>query len=132
MALIASGLLLTSSAALAQKTAVKPSQEWSGSISDAKLKKDAQPVITSEKDLEKLWKAWKLADKMPKVDFEKEIVVVITGDGSKLRLAMSLDQKGNLQVLGLGTRDLAEGFRYVIATVPRKDVKTVNAKDLPK
>jgi hypothetical protein len=123
-------LAALTSAVMAAKTPVKPVKEWKGSVDDVKLKKEAQGVITTQKDLEKLWKSWKVAGKAPEVDFEKEIVVVTTGDGSKLSLAMNLDDKGNLQVLGLATRDLVEGFRYVIATVSRKGVKTVDGKEL--
>ena len=125
-------VVLFTSDALAQKNAVKPSKEWTGSVEDESLAKDAPACITSAKGLERLWKAWKIADKVPEVDFTKEIVVVTTTRGSKLRLAAALDEKGNLMVGGLGTRDLAPGFRYVIATVSKEGVKTVNGKELPK
>ena len=131
VAALAAVVLFTSDA-LAQKTAVKPSKEWPGSVEDEALEKDAPACVTSAKGLEKLWKAWKIADKVPEVDFTKEIVVVTTTRGSKLRLAAALDEKGNLMVGGLGTRDLAPGFRYVIATVSKEGVKTVNGKELPK
>lgn len=130
LALLVVGVL--ASAALAEKVKVKPVKEWKGSVADVKLKKDAPSVITTQKELEKVWKSWKVEGKAPAVDFDKEIVVVTTGDGSKLSLSLTLDDKGNLQVLGLATRDLAEGFRYVIATVSRKGVKTVDGKELPK
>ena len=60
------------------------------------------------------------------------MIVITTTSGSKLRLSASLDDKGNLEVLGMATRDLRPRFRYVIATVSRKGVKTVNGKELPK
>jgi hypothetical protein len=123
---------LVAPAANAQKKAVKMTHQWNGSVGDVKLMKGAPECVTSEKGLEKLWKAWMIADKMPKVDFAKEIVVIGTTTGSKLRLGASLDAKGNLQVLGLGTRDLVPGFRYVMATVSKEGVKTVNGKELPK
>lgn len=123
---------LFASVALAQKTAVKPIKEWTGSVEDEKLAKGAPVCITSAKGLENLWKAWKLADKVPEVDFAKEIVILTTTQGSKLKLFAALDEKGNLMVGGLGTRDLRPGFRYVIATVRKEGVKTVNGKELPK
>jgi hypothetical protein len=119
-------------AAHAQKKPVKPTKQWQGSVDDEKLLKDAPAAVTSKKGLGKLWKAWKVADKMPEVDFTKEVVVLTTTRGSRVKLAASLDDKGNLQVFGLGTRDLRPGFRYVLATVPREGVKKVNGKDLPK
>ena len=125
-------VVLSTSDTLAQKNAVKPAKEWTGSVEDEKLAKGAPECITSAKGLEKLWKAWKLPDKAPEVNFTKEIVVVTTTEGSKLKLFAALDEKGNLRVGGLGTRDLRPGFRYVIATVSKEGVRTVNGKELPK
>jgi hypothetical protein len=116
----------------AQPAPVKFSNEWKGAVADEALMKGAPECITSAKALEQLWKAWKIADKMPKVDFTKEIVVIGVTSGSKINLSARLDAKGNLEVLGLATRDLVPGFRYVIATVTRDGVKTVNKKELPK
>jgi hypothetical protein len=116
----------------AEKKQVKLTNEWTGSVEDEKLLKDAPACVTSKKGLENLWKAWKISDKMPEVDFDKEIVVISTTRGSKLKAAANLDEKGNLQVLGVATQDLRPGFRYVIATVSKEGVKTVNGKELPK
>ena len=124
-------VVLFTSDATAQKKAVKPNMEWTGSVEDEKLAKGAPECITSAKGLQKLWNAWKLADKAPEVNFTKEIVILTTTEGSKLKLFATLDDKGNLMVGGLGTRDLRPGFRYVIATVSKEGVKKVNGKDLP-
>jgi hypothetical protein len=125
-------LALLTPAVHAQKKAVMPNKEWSGSVEDENLAKGAPECITSAKDLEKLWKDWKLPDKAPEVDFAKELVIVTTTRGSRLKLGLTVDDKGNLQVGGLATRDLRPGFRYVIATVSKEGVKTVNGKELPK
>ena len=125
-------VVLFTSDTLAQKNAVKPIKEWTGSLEDEKLAKGAPECITSAKGLEKLWKAWKLPDKAPEVNFTKEIVILTTTGGSKLKLFATLDEKGNLRVGGLGTSDLRPGFRYVIATVSKEGVKMVNGKELPK
>jgi hypothetical protein len=89
-------------------------------------------VITNAKDFEKLVKAWKVAEKAPEVNFDKEIVLVAKTGGSKLTLRASLDEKGDLKALGIATADLGKGFRYVIISVPKAGVKTVNGKELPK
>src|SRR2546428_7849376 len=87
----------------------------SGSVANEELRKDAPEVITSAKGLAKVWNAWRIEGKMPKVDFDKVLVVAVYSAGSKLNLAgATLDEKGNLQVLGMGTLDLAPGFRYVL------------------
>jgi hypothetical protein len=118
--------------ARAEKKAVKLEKEWKGSVDDEPLAKDAPAFISDTKALEKLWKAWKIEGKTPTVDFTKELVILTTTSGSKLRLSATLDEKGNLAVLGMATTDLRPGFRYVIATVSREGVKTVSGKKLPK
>ena len=125
-------LALLASSAWAQKKPVPPSKEIAGSVDDENLMKNAPPVVTTAKGLEKVWKDWKIADPMPPVDFAKDMVVLTTTRGSKLKLLATLDDKGDLQIGGLATRDLRPGFRYVIAVVPKEGVKTVNGKELPK
>jgi uncharacterized lipoprotein YbaY len=123
--------LMASPAMQAEKKTVKTIKEWSGTVDDTALMKEAPGSITSIKELEKLWEAWKINDPMPTVDFAKELVVVSTTQGSRLRLALVLDDgSGNLTVGGVGTRDLRPGFRYVIGTVSLEGVKTVNGKEL--
>jgi hypothetical protein len=123
---------LAVSEAQGQSQPVKLNKEWKGEVADEGQLKTAPEVITSAKGLEKIWKDWKIEGKMPEVDFAKEIVIIGTTSGSRLNLSARLDQKGDLQVLGIATRDLRPGFRYVIATVSREGVKTVNKKELPK
>ena len=109
---------------------VKLIKQWNGSVMDEAFMNNAPTCITTAKDLEKLWKDWKIAGKKPRVNFSKEIVVVVTSRGSGLSLVATLDEKGDLAVYGLGRMDIRPGFRYVIATVSRTGVKTVNGKDL--
>jgi hypothetical protein len=123
---------LSLTAARGEDKAIKANNQWMGSVKDAKLEKDAPKVITTTKEWEKLWKDWKLGDKVPEVDFTKEIVVIATTSGSRLTLKCSLDEKGDLKTQGLATSDFGEGFRYVMQSVNREGVKTVNGKELPK
>ena len=85
----------------------------------------------SQKGWEKLAKAWSIKEPA-KVNFDKEILVVATTVGSKLTLSTKLDDKGDLKILALATRDLRPGFRYAIKSVSKEGVKTVNGKELPK
>jgi len=110
---------------------VEITKKWSGSVEDEKAMKPE--CITSAKGLKAVWKAWMIEGDVPKVDFTKDIVVAVYSVGSKLNMAgANLDDKGNLDVLGFGTRDIRPGFRYVLGVVSREGVKTVNKKDLPK
>ncbi len=114
----------------AEKKTVILVKEWKGSAADADLAKDAPEYVTDAMALEKLWKKWGVEGKVPEVDFKKEIVIVATTTGGRLTLSARLDDKGNLELLGLATRDFRPGFRYVIATVSREGVKTVNGKEV--
>ncbi len=114
----------------AEKKAVKIVKEWKGSAADADLAKGAPEYVADAKSLEKLWKKWGVEGKVPEVDFKKEIVLVSTTVGSRLNLSARLDDKGNLEVIGAATSDFGPGFRYVIATVSREGVKTVNGKEV--
>ncbi len=114
----------------ADKRPVKLTQQRNGSVMDERLMNDGPTYITTAEELEKLWKDWKIRGKKPKLNFSKQIVVVVTSRGSGLGLVVTLDEKGDLAVYGLGTMDIRPGFRYMIATVSRTGVKTVNGKDL--
>jgi hypothetical protein len=127
-------VLFLAAGVVAAPTRLKATNTWTGSMDDEKLA-GAMPengVITNAGDFEKLVKAWKVAEKVPEVNFDKEIVLVAKTAGSKLTLSAVVDAKGDLKVLGIGTRDLRPAFRYVIISVPKEGVKTVNGKELPK
>jgi hypothetical protein len=109
---------------------VEPLKQWSGSVDDLPLREAVPEVILSKKGFENLWHVWKVPGSVPEVDFSRNLVVVQTTQGSKLRLAITLDENGNLQVLGLATRDLRPGFRYLAALLSRNGVKTLNGKEL--
>jgi hypothetical protein len=117
--------------ASAEERKVEITKQWSGSVENENLMKPE--CIASTKALEAVWKAWEIKGEVPKVDFTKHLIVAVYSVGSKLDIAgAKLDDKGNLDVLGFGTRDILPGFRYVLGLVSREGVKTVNKKDLPK
>src|SRR5262245_36291543 len=111
----------------------KPTVDLSGSIADETLQKEAPEdgVIASKKAWEKLANAWGVKGPA-KVDFGKEILVVGTTVGSRLNVSTKLDAEGDLKVTGMATADIGPGFRYVIKSVNKEGVKTVNGKTLPK
>jgi hypothetical protein len=125
-------LFLTLSVAHAETKEVKAVKQWTGSVEDDELAKKAPEFIADAKELEQLWKSWKIEEKVPKVDFDKELVVVMTTGGSRINFGAKLDEKGNLSLVGMATLDLVPGFRYIIATVSREGVKAVNGKEVKK
>ena len=109
---------------------VTPLQGWSGSVEDLSLLKAAPEFILSATELGSLWSAWNLRGSPPEVDFSKNLVAVQTTRGSELRLSATLDDLGDLTVIGLGTLDMRLGFRYVLSVLSLKGVKTINGKEL--
>jgi hypothetical protein len=111
----------------------KPTVDIFGSHEDESLQKHrpANGVIVSEKGWEKLAQAWGIKNP-PKVDFSKEILIVATSVGSRLNVMPRLNDRGDLQVLTMGTLDIRPGFRYAIRSISREGIKTVNGKELPK
>src|SRR5262249_14012655 len=93
-------------------------------------KRPAKGYITEAKAFKQLWDDWKLVEKMPEIDFKKDVVIVETTRGSNLRVAaMKLTDKGDLRVLAMPTLDMRPGFRYAVLIVPREGVKTINGKE---
>lgn len=122
--------IIAPSSALAQKKKVEITKTWKGSVDDEKAKKPE--AVTSAKGLEAIWKEWKVKGDVPTVDFAKNLVVGVYSVGSGLNIAgATLDDKGNLNVIGFGTSDIRPGFRYVLGVVSKDGVKTVNKKPLP-
>ena len=103
-------------------------KEWRGDNPNEGLTKDSPKFITNAKDLEKLWKAWDIKEKLPEIDFAKDILLVETTRGGRLNLKATHDEKGDLQSLGLATRVLRPGFRYVMITVNKAGIKTIAGK----
>lgn len=103
-------------------------KEWRGDNPNEVLSKDAPKFVANSKDLEKLWKAWDIKEKLPEIDFSKEIVLIETTRGSRLNLKAILDEKGNLQPLGIATRDFGPGFRYVIISINKAGIKKIEGK----
>jgi hypothetical protein len=121
-------IALVSTANAQDRKPLETLKEWRGDNPNEGLTKDSPKFITNAKDLEKLWKAWDIKEKLPEIDFAKEILLVETTRGSRLNLKATLDEKGDLQSLGLATRDLRDGFRYVMITVNKAGVKTIAGK----
>ena len=88
-------------------------------------------VIVSEKDWNSLARLWEVSNP-PKVDFDREILVVVTSRSGKVVIQTRLDDKGDLDVRRLENGDTQGGFRYGIKSVKREGVKTVNGRPLPK
>jgi hypothetical protein len=108
-------------------------EKWDGSVEDLALQKLAPPTgyLTDPKQFAALWNGWKVGEKAPKIDFDKQLVLVATTRGGRLGMKPQLTDQGDLRASAIATRDLRPGFRYLILVVSRTGVKTVNGKQLP-
>jgi hypothetical protein len=91
-------------------------------------------VVAGPKEWAALWKAWYGDAEVPKVDFDKEVILVAAGSGPNILAVeeLVLSDKGDLKLGWSLTQRGGDGFVGVILKVSRDGVKTVNGKDLPK
>lgn len=121
-------MLLTTVPVFAQKP-VKPKASWAAIVRDASLKKHAPKgnLVVDSKSFAKLWKAWKRAGELPKVDFAKDFVFVGVVPGPNRAFGGGrLSEGGELKVFVAGTKRGGPGFGYVLMQFPRAGVKSVN------
>jgi hypothetical protein len=108
-----------------------PVRQWRGSVSPSALAKaPAAGFVAGAEAFEQLWQAWRGNQPVPKIDFQKHLVLVATARGRAPGYAIGLDKAGNLQVhtWRFGTNRYAGGYRFLV--VPRQGIQTVNGVPL--
>jgi hypothetical protein len=134
-AFLLAAFALSQGATAEEKKKIKPTQRWAGKSADEDKKKAAPKTgyLTSQEAFEKLWEAWALKDKAPKIDFEKQIIFVhLAGGPNNVSTTYTLDDKGNLKAVSLQTLIGGPGFGYGIDVLDRQGIKTYNGKPLEK
>jgi hypothetical protein len=123
----------------AESKSVEPVKKWYGGFAateDQSLRTEAPASgsIANARAWAKLWKAWRGEEELPKVDFDKQLVLVGTGGGAinRLRPHFDLDGKGDLKGRFMQTAMLGPGFCYLIVVVDRKGIKTYQGKAIAK
>jgi hypothetical protein len=125
-------------AANAQDGWLKPTQHWGGLIKESgkralapKSKVSGAGYLDNQDALEKLFDAWGLKEKPPKIDFKKQIVFVQTSDGPNLpRAFFTLDAAGKLTADFKQTDKGGPGFGYSIDVLDRTGIKSYQGKPL--
>ena len=108
-------------------------REWTGKLSDNKLKAAAPKslFIADEKAWNTLWKAWRGKEEVAKVDFAKELVLVGVGSGPNIPMMKpQLSDDGDVTIGFAQTLIGGDGFGYRISVIPRKDVVSVRGTSL--
>jgi hypothetical protein len=114
---------------------LRPLQTWNGALKDKKLegKKPAGEVLVTEQTFAELWRAWRGKDDVPKVDFRRAFVVVLTDKFGSLGAQFGIVEGGlseRMRSLGSGSK-AEEGFSYLIAVFPRDGIKSFNGRAIP-
>lgn len=110
-------------------------QTWGGKdlVNDLKSAAPQEPYLSDTGNWQKLWQAWRRGEKLPPVDFNKDLIVFcITGSPNSCGINLSLDKDGNLKVTAISTLIVSDekSFNYQIALIDRAGIKTVNGKTL--
>ncbi len=107
-------------------------EQWSGIIREDALKAQLPVAVRTKEKWEKLWKLLKRTEALPAVDFEKELIVVSSVSGpNRGRVGkLTLDDKGNVDVVAMSTRMGGPGFGYVLLRMARDGIKSVDGKAL--
>jgi hypothetical protein len=113
---------------------LKPESSWSAVVKDDALAKKAPEngVITDAKTLETLWKTWMGDEKLPTVDFDKNLVVVslAIGGPNRPQVVSATLTEGNLEVLAAATKIGGPGFGVALSVFPKKGITKVNGKPI--
>ena len=86
-------------------------------------------VIYGQKEWERLAAAWGIKE-VPKVDFNKEILLVGTHRGANFKF-LSEVKNGDLTVELVGDKEAKSGFRYRIVSLSRAGITKFQGKELP-
>jgi hypothetical protein len=113
-------------------TGIKVRQTWIVDQTNLALTEAPKSsLIDNQEDFAKLWKAWR-SDQLPKVDFAKEFVLVLTDDeNAGVDIKAALDMDGVLRISTLSTQRVSYGKTYVLAIVARDGIKSVGTTPPP-
>lgn len=126
------GIIISlASMAQAEVRELKPLKEWRGRVDHAMgAKAPARGYLASQAELDKLWAAWQIPGKSPKVDFKTRLVLVRTCNCSHISITPLLSEQGDLHIQVTITKDLREDTAYVIILISRQRIRTVEGKPL--
>jgi RNA polymerase sigma factor (sigma-70 family) len=113
-------------------------QSWDGIIPNRNVLKESPPegFVVEAAAWEKLWKGWRAKEKLPAIDFDKQMAIILTVPGPNKITApeLRIDDTGNVKVpLPVSTLLHDDGrIGYTIIVIDRTGVKSVNGKSITK
>jgi hypothetical protein len=138
LAVISPDLSLGRSLGQSEGRRIKIEKVWPGEIK-LELRRQAPPngFIANDEAWAKLWRAYRGNDELPKIDFDKKMVLVEVGrDPNQLGYdseGLILNEEGDLKAIFMST---LVGYvnpktcRYMFLLISREGVKAVNGKPI--
>jgi len=110
-------------------------QTWSGSNLPLDVQAAAPPglYVAEQAGWERLWRAWRGGEALPKVDFDRELILVCTTvSPNSCGVNPTLDEEGDLKVDPAGTliASDAKTFNYQIGLIDRTGVKSIAGRPI--
>lgn len=109
---------------LAEAGKIAPIARWGGQA--GKVGSGSSGYMCSQDDLKDFWKKWEIAKLKPKIDFNRVLAVFYLGSGGPHLMNLSLEEGGNLVAEYVQTPTVSRQPNYLIFTVPRYGVKSIN------
>src|SRR5215510_512457 len=121
---------------------IKVEKVWDGEIKFELLQQLPQKgVIANEKAWAELWRAYRGDDELPKIDFDKQMILVgVHSDPNDIGYdpkGLILNENGDLNVRSVSTIIFSrfanpETCRYIFLLISSEGVKTINGKPVQK
>lgn len=121
-----------------ESKAVPIQQSWDGILPNRNLIKESPPegFVVEAESWAKMWKAWRGKEKLPALDFDKQIALIFTVPGPNKISApeLRIDGSGNIRVpLPVSTLLPDDGrIGYKIVIIGRAGVKSVGGRSIIK
>lgn len=118
-----------------RENGVKFLSAWKGEVPlERRTAAPTSGYVSRQQEWEKLWNAFRGTEEIPKIDFEKQLILVaVNGDPNPIRICTKLDDQGDLK-LSYGSTLI--GFThprtgaYQFALINRAGIKTVRGKPI--
>ena len=144
LALLTAGLQITANGAEGRKIA--PVHQWAGQVgTTTAITTSKQPegpaaattnewggCLLSEEELDKFLRHWEITNAMPKINFQEDLALFYLGHGGPVLMRLAVEDEGNLVTDYVQTPTWSLALNYLITSVSRAGIKSVNGKSVEK